>query len=123
MSSQCRWAVSWLYQAAATRPKGLPAKARKAAQQAVAKIINNNLLRPGGKAPKGNLHVHCGGGMHRTGMVVGVIDRCLNGTPMDRIEADYKRHVGWRSPQTPGGFEKANVAFIRDFDCKLLKAP
>ena len=93
----------------------------EAAKKAVASIINNHLLRPGGKAPSGNLHVHCGGGMHRTGMVVGVIDRCVNGTDKETLEADYKRHVGWRSDANPGGFEKDNLAFILGFDCGLIR--
>gem|GEM_PF-1475318 len=97
------------------------ANAQKEAMKAVAAIINDSLLRPGGKAPTGNLHVHCGGGMHRTGMVVGIIDRCLNGTDEASWTADYKRHVGWRSTAEPGGFEDDNVAFIRAFDCSLLK--
>lgn len=98
-----------------------PEKGKREAMLAVAAIINASLLRPGGNKPTGNLHVHCGGGMHRTGMVVGVIDRCLNSTPLAQLESDYKRHVGWRSDADRGGFEAENVAFIRDFDCSLLK--
>ena len=95
-------------------------KRRDAAGITVAKLIDSTLLRPGGHAPTGHLHVHCGGGMHRTGMVTGVLDRCVNGTPMARIEADYKRHVGWRSAAAPGGFEAQNLDFIRHFPCPKL---
>ena len=83
---------------------GKDATARRHAMEALARIINENILRPGGVAPKGNVQVHCGGGMHRTGMLVGIVERCLNRTDMTKIERDYKRHVGWRSPQQPGGF-------------------
>lgn len=93
---------------------------RKAAMVAVAKLINEQILRPQGAAPVGNIHVHCGGGMHRTGMVVGIVDRCLNRTPMAVLAADYKRHVGWRSAAQPGGFEADNLRFIAAFDCGLL---
>ena len=96
---------------------------RQAATAAVAQLINEQILRPGGAAPLGNVHVHCGGGMHRTGMVVGVVDRCLNGTAMATIAADYKRHVGWRSAAQPGGFEPDNLRFIESFDCGLLARP
>jgi hypothetical protein len=102
------------------RAKGDGGEGKRHAMKAVAKIVNEHLLKPGGMAPKGNLHVHCGGGMHRTGMVVGVIDRCLNGTAASMLEADYKRHVGWRSEAHAGGFETANMAFILGFDCSLL---
>lgn len=104
--------------------EGADAKAAQlAAHKAVAAIINDNLLRPAGKAPTGNLHVHCGGGMHRTGMVVGIIDRCLNNADPAKIAADYKRHVGWRSDARPGGFEASNLDFISTFDCALLRKP
>lgn len=93
----------------------------KHAQAAVARIINEYVLRPGGKPPRGDIHVHCGGGMHRTGMVVGVIDRCLNGAAEAKIVADYRKHVAWRSDQVKGGYEEDNVAFIKAFDCALLK--
>lgn len=99
------------------------AAGRKAAMAAVAQLINEQILRPGGAAPLGNVHVHCGGGMHRTGMVVGVVDRCLNGTPMAEVARDYKRHVGWISAARPGGFEPDNLRFIASFDCGLLLRP
>ncbi len=91
------------------------------AMRAVARIVREHVLRPGGKAPQGNVHVHCGGGMHRTGMVMGVIERCLAGASMAAVEARYKAHVGWRSESDPGGYEAANVAFIRSFDCSLVQ--
>ncbi len=94
-------------------------QAKREAMQAVAAIIEA-LLQPGGQAPAGNLLVHCGGGMHRTGMVVGIVQHCVNKTDPHVVEATYKRHVGWRSAQEPGGFEPANLAFIQDFDCSLL---
>jgi hypothetical protein len=87
--------------------------------QAVAAIIAE-VLQPGGQAPAGNVLVHCGGGMHRTGMVVGIIERCVNHADPAVVEAGYKRHVGWRSAQEPGGFEPANLQFIQGFDCGLL---
>jgi hypothetical protein len=97
-----------------------PAKADEAAFAAVAALIRE-VLRPGGAAPKGHVLVHCGGGMHRTGMVVGVIERCLNGTEQATWEAAYRRHVAFRSEAEPGGFEAANVAFIARFPCDIVK--
>lgn len=95
--------------------------ADREAMQAVAAIIREQILRPGGVAPRGHVQVHCGGGMHRTGMVMGVVERCVGGASMSAITARYKAHVGWRSAQDPGGFEAENIAFIRDFDCSLLR--
>ena len=93
------------------------------AMRAVARLIKTQILHPGGAAPKGNVQVHCGGGMHRTGMVVGVFDRCVNRAPWPDVAAAYKRHVGWRSDAEPGGFEPRNLAFIEQFDCALLAGP
>jgi hypothetical protein len=99
------------------------ADARCRAEDAVARLVREQILRPGGAPPRGNLHVHCGGGMHRTGMVVGVIERCVNGEPPDVVEAHYRRHVGWRDAAHPGGLEEDNLRFIREFDCALLSTP
>ena len=94
-----------------------------AAQQAVAGLIRRSILRPGGAAPRGNVHVNCGGGMHRTGMVVGVLQRCLGQASAADVEAAYKHHVAWRTAAEPGGFEPENLQFIMSFDCKLLTSP
>lgn len=94
---------------------------RQAAYRAVAELIRNQILRPAGAPPRGHVQIHCGGGMHRTGMVVGVIERCLGGLPPHEVAERYKRHVGWRSDADPGGFEPANLSFIEGFDCALLR--
>jgi hypothetical protein len=96
------------------------AKNRDKAMKRVAVLINQRVLRPGGKAPRGNIYIHCGGGMHRSGMVFGILRRCINGDDMTRVEHEYKRHVAYRSAKEPGGYEPLNVRFIREFDCKLL---
>lgn len=95
-------------------------KNRKQAEQSVAELINSQILRPYGKAPEGNIYFHCGGGMHRTGMIYGILQRCINGDSMEVIEEINKRHTAYRSPDDRGGFELLNLQFIRDFDCSLL---
>lgn len=82
-----------------------------------------SILRPNGHPPKGNILVHCCGGMHRTGMIVGIIRRYVNGDPIEDIIADYKRHVDWRSHEQPGGYEDLNEKFIREFDLSLFDRP
>jgi hypothetical protein len=93
------------------------------ASKQVAKLINTQILKPQDQPPKGNILIHCGGGMHRTGMVVGILQRCINHQPMDEIEAEFKYHTHYRSAEQPGGYEKLNVQFIRDFDCSLIERP
>ena len=96
---------------------------RERAMKAVARVINDHILRPDGKLPTGNILVHCGGGMHRTGMLVGVVQRCLNGDDADTIAAAYKRHTSYRGAEEPGGFEQENLDFVQAFDCALLNRP
>ena len=96
-------------------------EAGRAAQQAVAELIRNHILKPGGGQPRGHVQVHCGGGMHRTGMIIGVLERCLGGVPMTSVADHYRRHVGWRSSAQLGGFEPENLHFIEGFDCSLLQ--
>ncbi len=93
-----------------------------AAEAAVARLIRRAVLRPGGELPRGALHIHCGGGMHRTGMVVGVLQRCLGGANDATVESAYRHHVGWQSDAEPGGFERGNLDFIQRFRCELLRS-
>lgn len=96
---------------------------RRLAMQTVARVVNEQILRPGGQLPRGNVHVHCGGGMHRTGMLVGIIERCIDGLGAEEIAAHYKHHTAWESPEAPGGFEQDNLDFVMTFDCSLLDKP
>jgi hypothetical protein len=95
---------------------------RDRAMHAVARLIRQAVLRPGGKPPRGNIYLHCAGGMHRSGIVFGILRRCLNRDPLELIETEYKRHTAYRSANQPGGFEPLNLRFIREFDCSLLGA-
>jgi len=86
----------------------------------VAGVIKDVLL-PGGKPPIGNMLIHCGGGMHRTGMIYGIIRRCIAEHEKDEIINDYRKHVDWQSEENPGGAEKLNEKFIMEYDEKLIK--
>ncbi len=89
--------------------------------QAAARLINEHILRPDGQSPRGNIHVHCGGGMHRTGMIIGILQRCINHATEAQIASMYRRHVAWQSDANPGGYEQGNLDFIQAFDCTLLQ--
>jgi hypothetical protein len=102
------------------KPEDYP-KNFQAAQASVAELISSQILNPAGAEPRGNILVHCGGGMHRSGMVFGILQRCINNDPPELIEEVYKRHVGFISAQEPGGYEELNLRFIAEFDCNLLK--
>ncbi len=87
----------------------------------VARLIKEQIFNPQGKAPKGNILIHCGGGMHRTGMIVGLLMRLINKSSEKLIIDTYKYHTGYRSKDTQGGFEQGNLDFIFNFNPKLLQ--
>lgn len=97
--------------------------ARAAAFASLARLIREQILAPGGAPPRGNIHLHCGGGMHRSGMVAGVIEKCVNHAPMAQVLAHYRYHVAWHGEATPGGYEDGNVKVLEAFDCGLLDGP
>lgn len=96
---------------------------QKQAMAVIARVINEEILNPGGKAPQGNVYFHCGGGMHRSGMVYGILQRCINNAPISEVERDYKRHTDYVSADEKGGYEALNMRFIWEFDCTLLRPP
>lgn len=91
-----------------------------AAMAALARLIREQILAPGGSPPQGNIYLHCGGGMHRSGMVMGILDRCVNGTAMEQVTRLYLHHTGWQSSRQPGGAEQGNLDVIAGFDCRSL---
>lgn len=86
----------------------------------LALLIREQILAPGGRPPEGNIYLHCGGGMHRTGMVMGILERCVNGASMQAVTRRYRWHTAWRGPQNPGGAEDGNLEVIARFDCGSL---
>ncbi len=95
---------------------------RAAAFSGIARLIREQILAPGGAPPRGNIHLHCGGGMHRSGMITGVIEKCVNHAPMAQVLAHYRYHVAWHDDAHPGGYEAGNEQVLQDFDCELLSA-
>lgn len=69
----------------------------------------------------GNILIHCVGGIHRTGVVFGVLQKCFNGVTPERIIADYTSHAGGIVVGNPE-YRPANVEIIRGFDCAKAKS-
>jgi len=86
----------------------------------LASLIREQILAPGGRPPAGNIYIHCGGGMHRSGMVMGILDRCVNGASMAQVRRHYLHHTAWLSEARPGGAEQGNLDVIAAFDCSSL---
>lgn len=69
----------------------------------------------------GNVLIHCYGGMHRTGLVFGVMQKCLHKLPIERVLDEYKCHAAWESKEREGGYKKENETVLREFPCASLK--
>ncbi|MFK7974345.1 MAG: hypothetical protein AB8B66_05745 [Rickettsiaceae bacterium] len=68
----------------------------------------------------GAILIHCLGGEHKTGIVYGVMQKCINNVPISIIESEYKCHTAWRSDSKPGGYKRENIDVIRNFPCSIL---
>jgi len=106
------------------KPEGYNNEDKKVeAMDIVANVIKDILL-PKGKEPKENENVliHCGGGMHRTGMIIGIIRKVFSDADMEKdIIPDYRRHVAFVSEKDPRGREPLNEQFIKDFPADKIK--
>ena len=77
----------------------------------------------------GNTLIHCYGGMHRTGIVFGVMQKCLNG-PKNKTQnntfvkevvgKEYKCHTDYQNTEKKGGYHQENMTVIENFPCDRL---
>ena len=58
-----------------------------------------------------------------TGMIAGLIEKCVDHAPMAQVLAHYRYHVAWHDDAHPGGREAGNEQVLADFDCALITAP
>lgn len=68
----------------------------------------------------GDVMIHCFGGMHRTGVLFGVMQKCLNHVPIEQVLAEYRCHTDWNSSERPGGAREENETALREFPCEFL---
>lgn len=71
------------------------------------------------RAAPGNVLVHCVGGIHRTGEVYGVLQKCFNHLSMEAIANEYVQHAGGATDGNPE-YRAVDVDIIRSFDCGHL---
>jgi hypothetical protein len=72
------------------------------------------------EAAPGDVMIHCFGGMHRTGVLFGVLQKCLNRVPVEQVLDEYRCHADWKSAERPGGAREENETVLREFPCELL---
>lgn len=94
---------------------------RAEAMREVARLVREQVLRPGGEPLRGNVYFHCAGGMHRSTLIHGVLARCLGDASLDEVREVMQVHGDYQDGAHPGGFEEPLVAFVGDFDCALLE--
>ena len=66
----------------------------------------------------GAVYIHCYGGHHRTGVVYGVLQKCIGKMSVEDVINEYKCHIGYESAKKPGGFHADNETLIREFPCE-----
>jgi len=71
------------------------------------------------RAAPGNVLVHCVGGIHRTGEVYGVLQKCFNRAPMAAVTTEYLRHAGGTTQGNPE-YRAVDLDIIRSFDCRAV---
>jgi protein-tyrosine phosphatase len=67
-----------------------------------------------------NVLMHCYGGQHRTGIIFGIIQKCLNHAPIEDVIAEYRCHTAYENEKKPGGSKAENEKAIREFPCESL---
>lgn len=70
------------------------------------------------KEDPGAVYIHCYGGHHRTGVVYGVLQKCIGRMPVDKILEEYRCHIGYESEERKGGQHPDNETVIREFPCE-----
>lgn len=93
----------------------------RAASEAVARLIREQILAPDGSPPRGNVYFHCAGGMHRSPIVANVLRRCITGASPEQIDEAMQVHAAYEDDTRDGGYEPQIREFVRNFDCTLLE--
>lgn len=71
----------------------------------------------------GNTMFHCYGGIHRSGLIYGTIQKCLNKYPDDEVIEEYTCYANSAQDATgETGYHIDNEEVIRDFDCSILES-
>jgi len=74
------------------------------------------------KNTSGNILIHCLGGMHRTGVIFAVIQKCYNQISLEKLTENYKCHVDWKNETDQGKYYPWDIETIKDFPCEMLKS-
>jgi len=72
-------------------------------------------------ASPGNVLIHCLGGMHRTGLIYGILQKCIQKLPLDKVIDTYSKHVGYKNKKDIGTYSKYDVQTLTNYSCSLLK--
>jgi hypothetical protein len=70
----------------------------------------------------GDIYLHCFGGIHKTGLLFGVIQKCINKLPIDTVIEEYRCHASYQSPHAVGSSRKYDEDRLKNFDCSILQS-
>lgn len=70
-------------------------------------------------AAPGNVMIHCVGGIHRTGEVYGVLQKCVNKVSIDQVIDNYIKHAGG-TMENNLEYREVDIEVLRSFDCTTL---
>lgn len=80
----------------------------------ISEMVNSIVETPG------NSVLHCYGGMHRTGILYGILQKCVNGLKIEQVINEYRCHTAYKSKEDEGGRNPKNEDVIREFPCQIL---
>lgn len=63
--------------------------------------------------------IHCLGGEHKTGIIYGIMQKCINKMPIDQVIHEYELRTG-KMKKISGGSRKEDVDFIKEFPCDMI---
>lgn len=64
--------------------------------------------------------IHCLGGEHKTGIIYGIMQKCINKIPIDQVIYEYELKTGKNETNIGGGARKEDVDFIKEFPCDMI---
>jgi hypothetical protein len=70
---------------------------------------------------QGNVHLHCYQGMHETGVIFGILQKCIQHAPDQEVVATYQRYCAYIDQKQPGFSEDQNIRAILAYPCERIK--
>ncbi|MEC8460871.1 MAG: hypothetical protein VXY77_01545 [Pseudomonadota bacterium] len=70
---------------------------------------------------QGSVHLHCYQGMHETGVIFGVLQKCIQHAPDQEVIATYHRYTAYRDKLHAGFSSNRNIQTILAYPCERIQ--